>query len=165
MKRRNWIVSPCLWYTCAVHVGKLNFINDYKDEEEKLNSEPVSDNIHVHVVQRNFVSDYKDGDEEEKVSSAHCATLLYQWLINDLIMIKNKSKILRTKRIKVIDASKRTTPHSVNSGWQANLQSNPARTRSFKVTKHLFAILQIISAFCNPTKLETNLQFSQNQIF
>ena len=61
-----------------MHVGKLNFINDYKDEEEKLNSEPVSDNIHVHVVQRNFVSDYKDGDEEEKVSSAHCATLLYQ---------------------------------------------------------------------------------------
>ena len=59
---------------------QLNFINDYKvgDEEEKLNSEPVSDNIHVHIVQLNFVNDYKDGDEEEKVSSAHCATLLYQ---------------------------------------------------------------------------------------
>ena len=39
-----------------MHVVKLNFINDYKDEEEKLNSEPVSDNIHVHVVQRNVIN-------------------------------------------------------------------------------------------------------------
>ena len=62
-----------------MHVGKLNFINDYNDddEEEKLNSEPDSD-IHVHVAQLNFVSDYRDGDEEEKVSSKYCATLLYQ---------------------------------------------------------------------------------------
>ena len=60
-----------------MHVGKLNFINDYKDEEEKLNSEPVSDNIHVHLVKLNFISDYKDGDKEEKVRSAHCATQFY----------------------------------------------------------------------------------------
>ena len=142
-KGRNWIVSPCLWYTCAVHVVKLNFINDYKDEEEKLNSEPLP-LIYMCTLCNSTLS--MNGDEEEKVRSAHCATLLYQWLINDLIMIKNKSKILRTKGIKVIDASKRTTPHSVNSAWQSNLQPNPARTRSFKVTKHLFAILQIIYA-------------------
>ena len=61
-----------------MHVGKLNFINDYKDEEEKLNSEPVSDNIHVHLVKLNFINDYKDGDEEQKVSSAHCAAQFYQ---------------------------------------------------------------------------------------
>ena len=48
-----------------MHVVKLNFINDYKDEDEKLNSEPDSD-IHVHVVQLNFINDYKVGDEEEK---------------------------------------------------------------------------------------------------
>ena len=61
-----------------MHIVQLNFINDYKDEEEKLNSEPVSDNIHVHVGKLNFIDDYKDGEEEEKVRSAHCATLLYQ---------------------------------------------------------------------------------------
>ena len=61
-----------------MHVVKLNFINDYNDDEEKLNSEPVSDYIHVHLVKLNFISDYKDRDEEEKVSSAQCATLLYQ---------------------------------------------------------------------------------------
>ena len=46
-----------------MHVGKLNFINDYNDddEEEKLNSEPDSD-IHVQLVQLNFFNDYKDGN-------------------------------------------------------------------------------------------------------
>ena len=63
-----------------MHVVQLNVINDYNDddEEEKLNSEPVSDNIHVHLVKLNFINDYKDGDEEEKVSNAHCGTQLYQ---------------------------------------------------------------------------------------
>ena len=38
-----------------MHVGKLNFISDYNDddEEEKLNSEPDSD---MHVVQRNVIN-------------------------------------------------------------------------------------------------------------
>ena len=49
-----------------MHVVKLNFINDYKDEEEKLNSEPDSD-IYVHLVKFNFIDDYKD--EEEKLNS------------------------------------------------------------------------------------------------
>ena len=51
-----------------MHVGKLNFINDYKDEEEKLNSEPDSD-IHVHFGKLNFINYYNDDDEEEKLNS------------------------------------------------------------------------------------------------
>ena len=49
-----------------MHVGKLNFINDYNDDDEgeKLNIESDSDNIHVHVVQLNFINDYKDDEEK-----------------------------------------------------------------------------------------------------
>ena len=64
-----------------MHVGKLNFINDYNDDDEgeKLNSEPSPlIDIHLHVGKLNFINDYKDSDEEEKVIRAQCATLLYQ---------------------------------------------------------------------------------------